>query len=86
MKHRIDQIKKLRAEQEKEISFLRNSIFIDLQKEFETFPIGKVLITHEEMIEVNPDETYRQVTVKMEHKGVLLRGMMKEMKSVQSNT
>ncbi len=74
---RIEEIKKLRAEQEKEITFLRNSIFIDLQKMFENVPISRVLIPHEVMIEVNPDETYRQVTVKMEHKGVLLRGLMK---------
>lgn len=73
---RIEQIKNLRAEQEKEIVCLRNSIFIDLQKEFENFPIRKVLVPHSEMIEINPNETYKQVTVRIEHNGVLLRGLI----------
>ena len=77
VKQRIEEIKKLRAEQQKEIVCLRNSIFIDLQKEFENFPISEVLIPHDEMVEINPDETYKQVTVKIEHNGVLLRGLIK---------
>jgi type I restriction enzyme S subunit len=77
VKGRIEEIKRIRGLQGKEISYLCNSIFIDLQKEVENFPIRKVLIPHNEMIQINPDETYKQVTVRMEHKGVLLRGMMK---------
>ncbi len=77
VKNSIEQIKKLKVEQEKEIIFLRNSIFLDLQKEYNNIPIGRVLIPHDEIVEINPDETYKQVKVRMEHKGVLLRGMIK---------
>lgn len=77
VKQKREEIQQLRSEQEKEIHFLRNSIFIDLQKEFENIPIGNILIPHDEMVSLNPDENYKQVTVKMEHKGVLLRGMLK---------
>ena len=76
VKQRIEQLRNLRAEQQKEIVCLRNSIFIDLQKEFENFPISKVLIPHSEMVEINPNETYKQVTVRIEHNGVLLRGLI----------
>ncbi len=77
VKEKRKEILRLRTEQEKEIYSLRNSIFIDLQKEFKNIPIGKVLIPHDEMVFINPNENYKQVTVRMEHKGVLLRGMMK---------
>ncbi len=77
VKQKREEIQQLRIKQGKEIHFLRNSIFIDLQKEFENIPIGNILIPHDEMVSLNPDEDYKQVTVKMEHKGVLLRGMMK---------
>lgn len=77
VKQRIEQIKKLRAEQEKEIVFLRNSFSIDLQKQYNNIPIGKVISPHKENVQINPDETYKQVTVRMEHKGILLRGLIK---------
>ena len=77
VKKSIEQIKKLKVEQEKNIIFLRNSIFLDLQKEYNNIPIGRALIPHDEIVEINPDETYKQVKVRMEHKGVLLRGMIK---------
>ena len=77
IKNSIEEIQRLRAEQEKEIYFLRNSIFIDLQNEFENVPIEKFIARHEDLVEMDPDGDYKQVTVKMEHKGVLLRGMMK---------
>ncbi|MEJ7680726.1 MAG: restriction endonuclease subunit S [Segetibacter sp.] len=76
VKQKREEIQQLRSEQEREINFLRNIIFIDLQNEFDNIPIGNILIPHYEMVELNPDENYKQVTVRMEHKGVLLRGMM----------
>lgn len=77
VKQRIEQIKTIRVDQEKEINYLRNSIFIDLQKQNDNIPIGKIIIPHNETIKINPEETYKQVTVKMEHKGVQLRGLIK---------
>jgi restriction endonuclease S subunit len=74
---RIEQIRQLRAEQEKEIEILRNIIFIDLYKKQKTVSIGAVLIPHKEIVPLKADKIYKQVTVKMEHKGILLRGTMK---------
>lgn len=76
VKQNIEQIKKLLAEQEREINFLRNSIFTDMQKMFDNIAIGNVLIPHAEIIQIIPDVNYKQVTVRMEHKGVLLRGLI----------
>ncbi len=39
-----------------------------------TVPLGEVLTKSDEWINLNPDETYRQVTVKLWGKGVVLRG------------
>ena len=74
---RVEQIRKLRAEQEKEIKNLRNIIFQDLQKTQKIVAIGSVLTPHKEIVQLNAEESYRQITVKMEHKGVLLRGVTK---------
>lgn len=77
VKTKLERIKELRAGQEWEIRNLRNSIFIDLQKEFENISIGKILIANREIVEPNPNIDYKQVTVRMEHKGVLLRSLIK---------
>jgi type I restriction enzyme, S subunit len=77
VKTKLDQIKELRAEQENDIAILRNSLFIELQKKFENVPISQVLVANRNVVKLNPDENYKQVTVKMEHKGVKLRGYIK---------
>lgn len=77
VKTKLELIKELRAEQELDIKNLRNSIFIDLQTEFENIPIGKVLVPNRKMVQLNPEADYKQVTVRMEHKGLLLRGSIK---------
>jgi restriction endonuclease S subunit len=73
----VEQLSKLRAEQEKEINSLRNSIIIDLRKEYGNIPIGEVVLPNNQNVQINSDNFYKQVTVRMEHKGVLLRGLIK---------
>lgn len=75
VKQRIKQINILISELLKEIDFLRNSLFFDLQKEYNSISIGNIIIANNEIVQIESDKTYKQVTVRMEHKGVLLRGM-----------
>jgi type I restriction enzyme S subunit len=77
IKTKIEAIQKLRAEQEKEINNLRNSIYTDLQNEFNLVPIGQILVEKNNQVEIVPTETYKQVTVRMEHKGVNIRCLIK---------
>lgn len=85
VKTKLDKIKELRAKQENEIAVFRNSIFLNLQNKYDNIPIANVLIANREVVKLNPDATYKQVTVKMGHKGVKLRGLIKgsEIGSVQ---
>ena len=59
------------------MSEIQNTIQEKIGKEFKYYPISKFLIPHNEIVQINPDETYKQVTVRMEHKGIILRGMKK---------
>lgn len=77
VKSKIEAIQKLRAEQEKEMNNLRNCIFLDLQNEFENISIGDVLVNKSLQVAILPNKMYKQVTVRMEHKGVTQRGIVK---------
>ena len=76
IRQRIGEIRQLRREQEKQIAHFRNSIFIGLHEKCKSIPIGSILISHNEAVVLDPEETYRQVTVRTEHKGVNLRGLI----------
>lgn len=43
----------------------------------ESVPIGKILIKKNIPVDLNPNETYKQITVKVKHQGVELRGLKK---------
>lgn len=75
IKEKIEAIQKIRTEQEKEMENLRNSLFIDLSKQYQNVPIGKLLIAKKNQVEIIPSRNYKQVTVRVNHNGVLLRGM-----------
>lgn len=75
IKGKIETIQMVRAEQEKEMENLRNSLFIDLTKQYQNVPIGKLLIAKKNQVEIIPSKNYKQVTVRVNHNGVLLRGM-----------
>lgn len=77
IKGKIEAIRKLREEQEREINNLRNCIFLKLQNEFENVPIGDVLVEKNIQVDILPNLTYKQVTVRTGHKGVALRGTIK---------
>lgn len=85
VKSKIETIRKIRAEQEKELGNLRYSVFIDLQKSHNNIPIGEILVPKKNQITLNPIENYKQVTVKVGHRGVVLRGLKlgSEIKSKQ---
>ena len=36
--------------------------------------LGEVLTLDREPVEISPSETYRQITVRLHHKGIVLRG------------
>ncbi len=74
VKNKIDKIKKLRDEQEREIRNFQSSFFEDLLKTEKNISIGEILIPQRKNIELNPLEEYMQITVRMNHKGVDLRG------------
>ncbi len=74
VKSKIEKIKQLRAEQEREIRNFQSSFFEDLLKTEENIQIEEVLIPKRENIELKPVEEYRQITVRMNHQGVDLRG------------
>lgn len=40
-----------------------------------TAPLGRILNRAHEPVDINPEETYKQVTVRLFHKGVVLRGL-----------
>lgn len=74
VKSKIEKIKQLRAEQKREIKNFQSSFFEDLLKIEENIPIGEVLIPQRKSIELEPLEEYSQITVRMNHQGVDLRG------------
>jgi type I restriction enzyme S subunit len=76
IKSKIEAIRKLREEQEREINNLRNSIFLELQNEYQSIPIGIILIEKTKQVEIIPEQMYKQVTVRLEHKGVVKRGII----------
>lgn len=77
IKSKIDAIRKLREEQEREINNLRNCTLLNLQNEFENILIGDVLVEKVIQVDISPEKIYKQVTVRLEHKGVTQRGVIK---------
>jgi type I restriction enzyme S subunit len=77
VKNKIEEIKKLRAEQEIELNNLRYSIFLELEKNYSSISIGDVLINQNRSVTIEPDKIYKQVTVSGNHKGVSLRCLIK---------
>lgn len=86
VKVKCEQVEKLIREQQRDFSVFQNSIFNKLLEEESRSIIGKHLVDAGEACDILPAEFYRQVTVRLEHKGVLLRKLVKgiEIGSVQT--
>jgi type I restriction enzyme S subunit len=76
LKGNIDRIKRVREEQEKIKSAFRNGLFKQICRDHEMGILNKILIPRKEVVAVEPQKKYNQITVKMQHKGVTLRGVI----------
>ncbi len=65
VKQRIEQIKKLRAEQEKEIRNLKYSMYCDVEKEFQNVPLKELLSFSENWEKPTAGTTYRQMGIRV---------------------
>ena len=86
VKRNVDLIEKLRTEQLKDFRILQNSIFNKLIEDENKIPIEQILISVGEQCEIDNSQFYKQVMVRTEHKGVLLRKLIKgnEIGSIQT--
>lgn len=74
LKEKINTVRALRGEQEKIKSAFRNGLFNEVCRDFNMVALQSVLIPRKEVVAVAPQTEYKQITVKMQHKGVILRG------------
>lgn len=74
LKEKIDAVRALRGEQERIKTAFRNGIFNEVCRDFNMVALQSVLIPRKEVVAVAPQTEYKQITVKMQHKGVILRG------------
>jgi len=73
VRQRMEEIEKLRREQGRIYTNLHNSIFTDYYNIYPNIEIGEILVHERNPAEILPEKAYKQVTVKMDHKGVQLR-------------
>jgi restriction endonuclease S subunit len=85
LKGKIDAVRRLREEQGKIKSAFRNGLFKKICRNFRLVALHNILVPRKEIVAVAPQMEYNQITVKMQHKGVILRGtvMGAEVGSVQ---
>ncbi|MCW5924038.1 MAG: restriction endonuclease subunit S [Saprospiraceae bacterium] len=85
LKGKMDAVRALRGEQEKELASFRNGLFKQICNIYPMAALNEVLIPNREVVAIEAERDYKQITVKMQHKGVILRGMIKggEVGSVQ---
>jgi restriction endonuclease S subunit len=74
LKGKSDAVRALRGDQEKMKSAFRNGLFNQICRNFDMVTLQSVLIPRKEVVAVAPQTEYNQITVKMQHKGVVLRG------------
>jgi len=74
---KVEEIKQLRLEMEKEINDLRYNLFIKLQEKYNSIRIGDFLIPQNRSVTIQPNIIYKQVTVSGNHRGVTLRCKIK---------
>ena len=73
----LAQVQALRQHQDAEVGALRNALFRELMQTSSKVPLAEVLRPAREAIALDPEADYRQITVRMEHRGVTLRGVVK---------
>lgn len=76
LKGKMEAVRALRGGQEKEITAFRNGLFRQVCRDYEMAVLSGALIPRKEVVAVESSTEYRQITVKMQHKGVILRGMI----------
>jgi type I restriction enzyme, S subunit len=76
LKGKIDAVRAFRGEQEKKDSAFRNGLFKQVCDNSPMVVLNDVLIPRREIVAVDPQKEYNQVTVKMQHKGVVLRSII----------
>jgi type I restriction enzyme, S subunit len=74
LKEKIDEVRRLREEQERMIIAFRNGLFTQISNGFDMVELKRILIPRKEVVSVASQTSYNQITVKMQHKGVILRG------------
>lgn len=70
VRQRLEQIKKLRREQTKDINNLLFSKYTDLIADAEWLPMKEVAPIHRRQVEINPDETYLRIGVRSFGRGL----------------
>lgn len=78
-------INHLRSEQERLFSQLSGSLFKDFFNTYPPIEIGEILIPKREKVAIDPVKEYKQVKVRLDYKGVVLRKRIKgeEVHSIQ---
>ena len=70
-------MKRLRKEQEREKKSFRENLLRSLFEKYDTIILDEILIPNRNSVVLDPEEVYKQITVKMQHKGVIQRGVVK---------
>lgn len=70
VKVKIDEVKRLRAEQSKDINNLLFSKYTDVVESSEWLPMKEVAPIHRRQVEVNPEETYYEIGVRSFGRGL----------------
>jgi type I restriction enzyme, S subunit len=70
IKTKLDQIKVLRAEQEKELNNLLFSKYTEILKDAQWLPMEEVAPIHRRQLEIHPDETYLRIGVRSFGRGL----------------
>ncbi len=73
----LTELEQLRARQNHDIKALLNKLFEKLFSEAILVAVGEVLIGKRNNVSIEPTQTYQQITVRMDHKGVVLRQLIK---------
>ena len=73
----VEKVQLLRGEQEAAWRCLQFSIFKELLDTAPLIPISAILAEERAIVSIDPATVYKQITVKVEHKGVILMGLQK---------
>ena len=77
VKTSLTELEQLRARQNHDIKALLNKLFEKLFNDAILVTVGEVLIGKRNNVSIEPTQTYQQITVRMDHKGVVLRQLIK---------